>query len=281
MGKEPDLQGLLKSRFEKMELEPEIDLWPAIEEKIQKEPGFWKTWRPYLAVAACLAVLISVWIYTRKPEKLQTPIAEKTEKVENPVRKDQNIKRELASLERKRVDNSSKKNKDVKKANSSKKANNYIPSPRAGQSITLPIVEKQILASKYEDEEGKNNTANTKIKGMKESMVKGNELASLSPVKVNAELKPIKVKALESNKQLAIKKTNPNSMEINLNELTIKDAVVYATEKINETTEKMDLPVKVEQKQTKYGKKKTYQVQIFNVSFTRTTYRSNKAVRQL
>lgn len=287
MGNEPELKGLLKHRFGEMELEPDIDLWPAIEEKIHEKPRLWQSWKPYTAIAACLVVLISVWIFSKNRKALNTPapIAGQHQQVDEPVIQQDDYKKEIASLERQRLTVSEGETNKTSSSQKIERMQVYSPGPRAGQSLTLPRIEEQIIAAKTLADASSLVGKQRQIESMRAEKVEQTELASIKATEV--KLEPVKVKPLQVSNESSIVKMGENTTEINLNNLnklnsqSLKKAVAIAATKISEKTEKMDLPVKVEEKETRFGKKKTYQVNFFNVSFTRTTYRPDKTTKQL
>ncbi|MEO0897445.1 MAG: hypothetical protein AAFY71_13650 [Bacteroidota bacterium] len=279
MGKEPDFQGLLKNKFEHFEAEPDIDLWQGIEEKIQQEGKAWKAWIPYLSIAATIIVLVSVWLVTRQPE-LNTPAPQLAEQAtpSTPL----NIEgEETYSQEKASVDfqitqplPTSPKAKNRKTRN----FNQVIPSPSSSRSLTMNSIDEQ----KRKIEIQKRLKSSRIVKRIQD---KNEQLASLTakpselpqaPI-VKAELSPSSEAQANTN-QKAVYSVSKHKTEIDLNKLSLKDAVSFAAEQINSQKESLEMPIKVKTEKTKMGTRKTVEFKIFNVSFSRKTYKpSNKS----
>jgi len=279
MGKEPELRGLLKNKFEHREEEPDIDLWPAIEEDIRRKSGLWQTWKPYLAIAATLVVLVSVWILARQEPQQPQQVAETQKQEGGYLSNHDNYRRELATLEQLRKKDSEEDSERKNASASSKSKENeedyFVPTGRSRQPLTLDKVERQQIAAATIREERQN----LNLKAIDWEPEKTPSLANVEPEKINTRISPLPVKQSKPQKATAIQKINPHKTEIDLNTISLQDAVSFAVEKLNDKKPDLHSPVKVEEEMTKYGKKKTIEIKFFNVSITRKTYQPEEKTK--
>lgn len=263
MENKEDIKGLLKDRFATLEVDPEIDLWPAIEQEVgdDKRKGFY-IWQ-YVAVAASLVILFTaiLLLNTFSPQPQEQLANEQKEELIAPT--PPQVEEYLTET------NSTTENEEPLAEEKKEEISETRKQPRTQQAYQ----EKQPVEKKPLDEKpavilaenGKETNVIDAIDTIQLKMVK--RLATKWEVDIpnpNEPLLEIEYAALEK-----VPTTKPRKA-LDLNDLSFGKALGFASEEINK---RFRSPIDIAKVRNENNEVKTFQLDIFNLSIKRKVHK--------
>lgn len=267
MEKREDMwKSVLQEQFEHFEAETERDLWPAIEEKIERKKIPFYLWRSTWLVAASVTMLFAaIWVLQQPDSVKNGPIAGQTETSTtesiSPVPQSSPpppVLTELADVDLLPT------SADPEVLQQLQALHNDGISPAGQEQISEPLVESSLPPNRIIRQVGPMQPL------MPQNLQNFEERAPRPSQVVAARRQERQAPAPQGVNQI----TTGERQSLDLNNLTLGDAVSFAS---NELGKLVETPLEVYTEEVDGQEVRTYQLDLFNLKITRKTHRRSKS----
>lgn len=261
-------RSMLQEQFEHFEADTEKDLWPAIEEKIDAKRVPFYLWRSTWLVAASVAVLMGLmWMLGQPtnpagqapmavtPQEQPKPVevSPEIETTENPVVQLAEIDMPTGPSPEVLQQLQQQRNNDISSAEPDDRNDQLIPSSPPPSRVIPQVGPMQSMMPE-------------RLQDLDAERPVGNQNLAVARPRINRPRPAAQAPAQQS--------TRGERQSLDLNNLTLGDAVSFAS---NELGKLVETPLEVYTEEVDGQEVRTYQLDLFNFRITRKTHKKSKS----